>query len=231
MPPISRKTFLQQASVLATLGWTRPWTLGQEALPRVLILGDSISIGYTPFVKELLADKAFIYRPLLADGKDENCAGTTHGLTRIDAWIGEESWDLVHFNFGLHDLKQVDPLTGENSKNPDDPQQAPLKQYKKNLLRIVKKLEATKAKLIFATTTPYPDITTGPLRKPGQAALYNEVALQIMHKRNIPIDDLHAYVLPQMAALQRPENVHFTEYGSRQLAAQVASAIQKALSL
>lgn len=232
MQLISRKTFLKQTGSIAAFGWMSNWDMRATAIPKVLILGDSISIGYTPFVKAMLADKALIYRPLLEDGKDENCAGTTYGLTRIDAWLAaEQKWDLIHVNFGLHDLKQVDPITGENSKNPDDPQQAPLKQYKKNLLRIVKKLEATGAKLIFATTTPYPDITNGPLRLPGQAERYNAVALRIMQKRGIAVNDLHGFVLPQMAELQRPENVHFTEYGSRQLAGQVASVIQNALSI
>ncbi len=230
MSGISRRIFLKQSGVLGAVGCLAPWMDLASALPRVLILGDSISMGYTPFVREMLAGEALIFRPLLPDGKDENCAGTTHGLTRIKTWLGEEKWDVIHFNFGLHDLKQVDPITRADSKNPDDTQQAPLRQYQKNLRQIVKKLEATKAKLIFATTTPYPDETSGPLRLPGQAERYNEVARGIMRKRGIAVHDLHAFVLPRMADLQRPNNVHFTEHGSQQLATQVAAAIRKALT-
>jgi acyl-CoA thioesterase-1 len=35
-----------------------------EGLPNVLVLGDSISIGYTLFVRELLEGKANLYRPI-----------------------------------------------------------------------------------------------------------------------------------------------------------------------
>ena len=137
------------------LGWPK------DELPRVLILGDSISIGYFPFVKELMEGKAFVTRPFGADGGAENCAGTTNGVQHIDRWIGESKWDIIHFNFGLHDIKHVDPETGKNSKDPAHPHQAEPKQYKKNLDIIVGKLKMTGAKLIFATTTPYPDEVGG----------------------------------------------------------------------
>ncbi len=203
-------------------------TFGSK-LPKVLILGDSISIGYYPFVKELLEGDVFITRPFREDGSAENCAGTSNGLKHIDRWIGETKWDLIHFNFGLHDIKHVDPLTGKNSKDPADPHQADPKQYKKNLEVIVDKLKTTGAKLIFATTTPYPDDVTGPLRDPGMPEKYNKVALKIMKKNGIFVNDLHAFVLPRMKELQRPSNVHFTESGSRALAGQVASVIKNNL--
>jgi acyl-CoA thioesterase-1 len=119
----------------------------------------------------------------------------------------------------------VDPLTGKNSRNPEDPLQADLKQYKKNLEVIVEKLTKTGAKLVFATTTPYPDEVGGPLRDPGMSEKYNKVALKIMKKNGIAVNDLYAYVLPRMEELQRPNNVHFTEAGSRALAKQVAKII------
>ena len=128
-----------------------------KALPRVLLLGDSISIGYTPFVREMLEGKAIVIRPTKENGSPENCAGTTNGIKHIDRWIGDTQWDLIHFNFGLHDLKHVDPKTGKNSKKPEDPRQAEPKQYKKNLKKITQKLLLTTSPLLFATTTPYPD--------------------------------------------------------------------------
>ena len=65
----------------------------------------------------------------------------------------------------------------------------------------------------------------GPLRDPGMPEKYNKVALKIMKKNQILVNDLHAYVLPRMEELQRPNNVHFTETGSRALAEQVAGMI------
>ncbi len=198
-------------------------------LPDVLILGDSISIGYTPFVQKFLNGKANVFRPVLEDGKPENCQGTTNGIANIDRWIGNRKWDVIHFNFGLHDLKHVDPDTGVNSQNPKHPQQASLKQYKKNLEIITEKLLATDAKLIFATTTPYPDVVNGPLRKPGMPKKYNRVAVKIMNKKGILINNLHDFILPRMADLQLPANVHFTEEGSRAMALKVVDRINEAL--
>lgn len=79
-----------------------------DTLPNVLILGDSISIGYTLGVRALLEGKANVFRPINAAGTGaENCSGTTKGVTAIDRWLGDRKWDVIHFNFGLHDLKRV----------------------------------------------------------------------------------------------------------------------------
>ena len=66
-------------------------------LPRVLLIGDSISIGYTLPVRELLKGKANLHRP------PTNCSSTASGLKNLDAWLGQGKWDVIHFNFGLHD--------------------------------------------------------------------------------------------------------------------------------
>ena len=196
-----------------------------KALPKVLILGDSISIGYFPYVKEYLKGKADVTRPFKSDGKPENCQGTTNGIANIDRWIGDAKWDVIHFNFGLHDIKHVHPETGKNSNELKDPRQAEPKQYRKNLQLITKKLTATGAKLVFATTTPYPENVGGPLRAYGDAEKYNKIALKIMKKQNVQIDDLFGFILPKMDELQRPNNVHFTDEGSKELGEQVSKFI------
>src|SRR5262245_2767243 len=68
-------------------------------LPRVLLVGDSISIGYTLPVRTLLKGKANVHRV------PENGGPTTNGLAKLSAWLGNGKWDVIHFNFGLHDLK------------------------------------------------------------------------------------------------------------------------------
>ena len=64
-------------------------------LPRMLLIGDSISIGYTLPVRERLAGKANVHRI------PENGGPTTNGLARLDAWLGTQRWDVIHFNWGL----------------------------------------------------------------------------------------------------------------------------------
>jgi acyl-CoA thioesterase-1 len=197
----------------------------EKALPKVLILGDSISIGYFPYVKEYLKAKADVTRPFKSDGKPENCQGTTNGIANIDRWIGDTKWDVIHFNFGLHDIKHIDSKTGKNSNELEDPRQSEPKQYKKNLKYITKVLKATNARLVYATTTPYPENVAGPLRAYGDAEKYNKIALKIMKKHNVWIDDLFGFILPKMNELQRPNNVHFTDEGSKELAEQVSKFI------
>ena len=222
------KTGLITSSIFLIPNWVS--AMSKSDLPNVLIIVDSISIGYTPFVKKDLEGIANVSRPLFENGKNENCQGTTYGLQNIDKWIGMKKWDLIHFNFGLHDLKHVDPVTSKNSDNPKDPYQANRKEYKKNLSEIIKKLKNTDAILIFATTTPYPDNLKGSMRDPGLSKKYNKIALKVMKKNNILINDLYGFVLPKMEDLQIPQNVHFTETGSETIGKEVAQFISNLLN-
>ena len=201
----------------------------QQRMPNVLIIGDSISIGYEPIVAGILAAEANVSRPRNENGGQLNCEGTTRGVEKIDQWLSAADWDVIHFNFGLHDLKHVHPETGRNSGNAEHPKQAELAQYEANLKTIVGKLKQTKAKLIFATTTPYPDKPSGPLRRAEDVAKYNAVALSIMKENGIAVNDLNGFVASRMDQLLLPNNVHFKVIGSRALAGQVADAIRNSL--
>jgi len=181
-------------------------------LQRILIIGDSISIGYTPFVKKLLDGKAII------EHNEGNAADTKTGVAKLDAWLGDGKWDVIHFNFGLHDIKI----------GKDNEHQVPIEQYEKNLRSLVARLKKTNAKLIWASTTPVPEGPLNPPRKVEDVPAYNAVAKKIMEENGIPVDDLYALVLPQEAQIQLPKNVHFKDY--KPLAQQVADSIMKAAS-
>lgn len=226
-----RRNFLRTSLLLAPVFVFPKFYLGNIDLgkAKILLLGDSISIGYTHFVKDFLKFQANVVRPTKENGDAENCQGTTNGVGNIKRWIGETKWDVIHFNFGLHDIKHVDPISRENSNNPKHPLQADSRQYKKNLTAIVEILKSTDAKLIFATTTPYPDDVGGPLRDPNMPAKYNQLATKIMNKNGITINNLHAFVKPRMKELQLPKNVHFTNKGSKAIAQKVADRIKEAL--
>lgn len=77
-------------------------------LPRVLLIGDSISIGYTPEVQKLLSGKANVHR-IPANG-----GPTKKGLENLKAWLGDGKWDVIHFNWGLHDLNKQLKATNAN---------------------------------------------------------------------------------------------------------------------
>lgn len=199
--------------------------------PQVLIIGDSISLGYTPVLMGMLKGKVDITRPLNSGGGWINCEGTKRGIEMIDEWLAlKDRWDVIHFNFGLHDLKHVLPGTTRNSTDPSHPQQANLKEYDQNLRIIVSRLKATGAKLIFATTTPYPDKPGGPLRRADQPAKYNQVAHKIMKENGIRVNDLYGFTLPRMEELLLPNNVHFRPDANLELAEIVKGEIMAALN-
>lgn len=183
-------------------------------LPRVLLIGDSISMGYTAPARALLKSKANVHRP------PTNCGATSVGLAGLAKWLGEKKWDVIHFNFGLHDAKL--PPEGARHSPPDV--------YEKNLRELVTRLQATGAKLIWATTTPVPNGgVISPTRRFGSVDDYNRIARKVMEENKIAIDDLHAAIAPRLKELQQPNDVHFTAAGSALLAQHVAASIESVL--
>jgi len=192
-------------------------------LPRVLLIGDSISIGYTVAVRELLAGQANVHRI------PTNGGPTTNGLKNLDAWLGSSKWDVIHFNWGLHDLKYVGPNDDSlaDPRAPTSRQQVPPAEYEKNLTTLVGLLKATGARLIWRNTTPIPVGSTG--RIPGDELTYNAIAARVMRTAGIMIEDLHAHSLAAPAGYQLPANVHYSDDGSTYLAEHVAAAIRSQL--
>lgn len=202
----------------------KPETKADSNLPRVLIIGDSISIGYTKPTIELLKGVANVERV------KANCGDTNRGLKNLQRWLGKTDWDVIHFNWGLHDLcyRHPDSKTQGHRDKVNGTISVPLAQYEKNLETLVKQLEQTNATLIWATTTPVPEGEAG--RVVGDDLKYNEVAKKIMQKHNIKINDLHQLATGFEAPLWAgPGNVHFKPAGSQKLAQQVAREIKAAL--
>lgn len=193
-------------------------------LPRVLLIGDSISIGYTLAVRDELKGVANVHRI------PTNGGPTTNGLKNLDAWLGQSKWDVIHFNWGLHDLKYVGP-DGTALAPPDAATsrvQVPLEQYEENLTKLVERLQKTGAKLIWCATTPVPAGATG--RVAGSEAEYNAAALKVMQAHGVAINDLCSFSQTRLSDIQIPANVHFTPAGSKVLATQVAAEIKRALA-
>ncbi len=184
-----------------------------QKVPRVLLIGDSISGGYTVPVRVLLKGKANVHR-IPANG-----GPTTKGLKNIKAWLGESKWDVIHFNWGLHDLKFGN----------DGNKQVPLDEYERNLRELVKQLKATNAKLVWCATTPVPEGDMDHGRKNSDVIAYNAIARKIMDENGVAVDDLYTFALPQLKQIQLRANVHFSPEGSAVLAKQVVASIETAL--
>ncbi|MBD3266115.1 hypothetical protein GF373_05545 [bacterium] len=143
-------------------------------------------------------------------------------MEKIEAWLGDKPWDVIHFNWGLHDVKIME----------DGKHQVALKQYKKNFHKLVTRLTKTGARLIWCSTTPVPQVPIEKMRPPRRwqdVIRYNAAAKEIADKSKIPINDLYSFALPRLDKIQRKNNVHFTKEGSKMLAAQVVREIKKVL--
>lgn len=182
-------------------------------LPRVLLIGDSISMGYTLPTRKLLEGVANVHRI------PQNGGPTKNGVANIDKWLGDGHWDVIHFNWGIHDLKFM----------PDGKRQVEAADYEANLRSLVARMQKTGAKLIFATTTPIPKGPLIPPREFGQVADYNAIALNVMKEMGVTVNDLNAWITPKLAEMQKPQDVHYLDSGYDYLAQKVAQEIRAAL--
>jgi len=188
-------------------GRSNAWDFVEDdpKLPRVLLIGDSVSRGYTLAVRKALAGRANVHRA------PENCGPTANGLKKLDIWLDGGRWDVIHFNFGIHDRATPPP------------------DYEQRLEAIMTRLKATGAKVVWASTTPVPpDTKDGPAA--AQAIIErNEIAARVMRKHGVAIDDLHAFIAPHLPKVQNPGDVHFTGEGYDLLGGKVADEIGRAL--
>ena len=203
-------------------------------LPRVLLMGDSVSIAYALEVRKLLAGVANVHRVPANCGSTKVAVGY-YGLVR---WLPDanEKWDVIHFNHGLHDLSYR--FADDRDKNDQGEyasptngghQNVPPGEYEKNLRQIIARLKQTGAKLIFASTTPVPESDAAKYVKDSELP-HNEIAKRVMTEEGVTWNDLWSLVKPRQAELQIPRNVHFQAKGSSVMAKEVAQMIQNALS-
>jgi hypothetical protein len=193
-----------------------------DGLPLVLLIGDSISGAYQPTVTKELAGKAIVAK------SGDNGESTAVGVIKIDGWLGDTKWDVIHFNWGLWDMYGWQYASDDRSP----------KMYEKRLEQLVERMKKTGAKLIWATTTPTPP-------KPEKAMLkrwkkevvipkeleteYREAALRVMKKHGVQINDLHAAILPHVKELQPDGDVHYKTGGNVILGKKVSESIHACL--
>jgi lysophospholipase L1-like esterase len=173
-------------------------------LPRVILVGDSISRSYTEPVRTLLAGKANVHRA------PANCGPTTTGLRELDGWLtegqGEGKWDVIVFNFGIHDRNR------------------PSKEYAENLEKVVALLQKTGAKLLWVRTTPFND-KEEPADAPLKGPHLNDVADKVMKEHNISVCDLYTPFAERTKELIGGDRTHFTAEGQKALAEEVSRSI------
>jgi lysophospholipase L1-like esterase len=190
-------------------------------LPKVVLVGDSIRLGYAPLVAKRLEGKARVVS-VEANGGD-----SANVLKHLDEWVIAEKPAVVHLNCGLHDLK----LAKKTKQH-----QVPLEQYEANLKEIVARVrKGTTAALVFADTTPILDDRHA--RRGGDfdrfeadVKRYNDAARKVMREAGVPVGDLHGIVEDGGAEkLLGTDGTHYTAAGYERLADAVADCVVRQL--
>ena len=191
--------------------WLDVWlpNSNDHDLPRVLLIGDSITRGYGKAVEERLKGKAYVGR--LATSKSLGDPALAEEVALV---LRQMSFDVVHFNNGMHGNAYTE------------------EEYGAAIPAILATIRhgAPNAKLILATTTDVRvkgDLSRADA-KTERMVKRNAIVAEAARRERIPLDDLFAAVQghPEYHAL---DGVHFAEAGSAVLAAQVAAAVEKVL--
>ncbi|MBT4499582.1 MAG: SGNH/GDSL hydrolase family protein [Gemmatimonadetes bacterium] len=190
-------------------------------LPVVVLIGDSIRMGYQAVVTRELEGIAEVWGP------EQNGGNSANILGHLDEWILSKEAAVVHVNCGLHDLrKEFD--TGKPAID--------LEAYEANVREILERLKKEFAgKVVWVTTTPVNEewhhANKGFDRFEADVDGYNKIASGIARELGIPIDDLFSAITAGgKDQLLRDDGVHFTEAGSELLGKAVADCIRSMLA-
>ena len=189
-------------------------------MKKVILVGDSIRMGYEPVaVRELAGWAEVIEMGGIQGGNTRNV------LAHLDEWVISRGPDIVHLNAGLHDMAR--------DLGPGPENRVPLDEYRANLERILQTLQReTGAALLFALTTPVDlgrqlAVAKAVNRTAEDVAAYNTAAREVAAGLGIAVNDLHAAVVEAGAdELLAEDGVHFTAAGSEVLGRAVAAAVR-----
>lgn len=196
-----------------------------EKKPKILIIGDSISGGYTRYVRDHFKDRAIV------EHNPGNAGDTGKGLKFIREYIGDGDWDIILFNWGLHDLcyRHPDSKSAGNRDKINGTISFPVDEYKANLDSLVGIMkEMSDAKLIFVTTTYVPENEPGRFSK--DPIIYNKVATQVMKEHSVLVKDIYkkSKAIHKVHGVGN-DDVHFTDKGNEQLSQLIIQVLEKAV--
>lgn len=199
----------------------------QKQKAKVLIIGDSISIGYTPFVKEELESVADVFH------NPGNAKHTGVGIDSIDTWISDTmDWDVIQFNWGLWDLcyRHPDAKVYGNRDKVNGDITFSVEKYASNLEFIIKKMKkASDAKLIFVTTSYVPENEAG--RYMEDAIRYNQSAKSILKEYDILTNDIYNRSKEiHKTHGKGSDDVHYTDKGSELLGKEISKFLLREIN-
>lgn len=183
-------------------------------MKKVLLLGDSIRMGYDSIVKEMLGDD---YLVCYAD--DDNGRFTAYTLWQANQFFREYGhFDIVHWNNGYWDMHTEAPMTEPIT---------PLCDYPYMLRRIIRLCRANCDRLIFATTLPVPSADDMRSYDNDTVLAYNNAALEVMRQEGVEVNDLYSLTAQKDDFYKCADRLHLTQEGYRVCAEQIVRMIRK----
>ena len=191
-------------------------------MKNVLLIGDSIRMGYDKAVENTLKNKANVYFP------EENCRFASYVLRYIHEYksiVEKGQVDVLHWNAGLWDCLR---LFGEEPHTP-------VEVYAYYIERICKRIQKVfpNAKVIFATSTSVQSELMSPDFKRYNEDIedYNAAAVNVVSKYGFQVNDLYA-VSVSLPAEAHSDAVHYyTPMGTKILTEQVLTYLLPALDI
>jgi lysophospholipase L1-like esterase len=196
-----------QEPIRERIEWADIWVTDADKsdLPRVLLIGDSITRGYFDGVEKQLAGKAYCAR--LTTSK---CVADPSFLDEVQLLLKQYRFAVVHFNNGLHGFGYTE------------------EQYRTGLSALLEVLakHSHNAKLIWATSTPMriPNNLGQVAETTERVKVRNRIAAELLRDRGIVTNDLYGLV-EQHQEYFSGDGVHFNETGRELQAKQVAEAV------
>lgn len=191
-------------------------------MKNVLLIGDSIRMGYDKAIQKSLEGKANVYYP------DDNCRFASYLLRYIHEYKGlakDNRIDVLHWNAGLWDCLRL------FEEEPHTPIEVYTYYIERLCIRIKKIFP--EAKVIFATSTSVLSEKMGKNFKRYNEDIekYNKAAIEVVKKYGFEINDLYAVsiTLPEEA---HSDAVHYyTPMGTKAFTNQVLSYVVPALEI
>jgi lysophospholipase L1-like esterase len=185
----------------------------------VVLIGDSIRINSEPFIRANLPSSVEVLSP------PENCESSHKVSAYIREWVPATNVDLIHLNFGLHDIR-YDPGKNQRVSSPEE--------YRANLRAVFSYLSTTGAHIIWATSTPIDELMHNGIkpsrRYQSDLIEYNRISVSMAQDFGFSINDLHHKMSPfNLNALLLSDGLHFNTAGNELIGTIIADSIKDGL--
>lgn len=182
-------------------------------MKKVVILGDSISMGYRDIVKNQLQNDAEFWF------SEDNCRFSSYTLRKLfDCKDQIKGADIIVWNNGQWDICKL---------FDDDVPFTPIKQYVKTMSYIADLLLKMAKKVIFVTTTPVK--SNNPYNDNNVIDRYNKAITKVLKKKGIIIHDLHAVINENIDKYICDDLLHLSEEGAKVSAISITKVIKNNL--